>query len=590
MITTDPKLLALEITDAKERIADHIAQRVMMIKTFAGPHYRGGTDTPIPDNYPFAYKTFIKPQLLYGRPNCTVTPTLEVSDAPIAEAVEAAVNAWGKTEGPKDVLDEAVDDTFFGFGMTKVCMADGAGGFDPNYPSRTNGIVLELVPPECIIIDARAKRRRDVRLIGHEYERDLEDVKLDMRYDADVTASLTETATSDSAKKGDTAPREFSAERKRLTMVELYLPERNLILTLAMKGETEWVVLRQATYKGPKSTLGPYDLWGLESVAGELFPISPIQALWDEFLEVNDHSRAAADSASTHKKLGLFANANKQDATNIQKAKNGDMVGVQDPASVKDFEIGGASETQVAWIQFLREKFDRNLGLGDAQRGVAADRTATGEQIAAANSDLRVDTMRDRIATCIKRVFTKVAWYFYHDDTIAPLQLTVPNHATGMPEEATFISGPWDGGFVDNQWIDPQDEPPFEQLQFDVDVRSMTKSDDALEQKRAQDEIALCMQFHQMGFPINWRRVIDRYGSAFNVRDYSKIILLDQMGMMIPPDPLAAPPGMAQQMLASTIKPAGGAGGGGKAAPQLGQSPSAGLALPNVFSSATSRA
>jgi hypothetical protein len=572
MLSTDPKMLMAEIRDAKTRIADHITQRVTMIKTFAGPHYRGGEGAKIPDNYPYAYKTFIKPQLLYGRPSVTVTPSLEISDAPIAEAIEAAVNAWGKSDSVKEVLDEVVDDTFFGFGMTKVCLADGAG-YNPAYPERTNGIVIELVSPENIIIDARAKRRRQVRIIGHQYERDLDDVKLDERYDADVTAALPDTMTRDSAGDGEAFPFEGNAERKRVRMYEIYLPEQKRIITLAERGEDDAVTLRDEQYHGPANVLGPYDLWGLESVAGELFPISPIQALWDEFEELNEHSKAAARSAESHKKIGVYSLANKSDATTIMKTEHGQMAGVQDPSSVKDFEIGGASEQQTNWIMFLREKFDRNLGLGDAQRGVAADRTATGEQIADANSDLRVDSMRDRIGQSVKSLYSKVAWYFYHETSIAPIDLTVRNAQTGMPEEATFISGPWDGGFVDNQFIPPQDEPPFEQLRFDVDVRSMTKTDDAIEQKRAQDEVQLCIELHGMGFPINWRRMLDRYGSAFNQRDYSKIILLDQQGLMIPPDPLAAPPGMAQQMLQ---------GGGGKG-PGAGAGPGAGSGAPRLF-------
>jgi len=552
MISTDVKSLMREIRDAKERIKAHIESRVKMLQKFAGDEYRGDTGQPkSPDNYPFAYKTFIKPQLLFGRPACTVTAALEITDAPVAQAIEVATNKWAKADAVKAVLDEAVDDCFFGYGVTKVCVAGDPDAPVDQFPYRTNRVEIEVIPPADVILDARAKRARDVRIIGHQFERDIDDVKLDPRYDPNVTATLPEMPQQDQKPEGDAFPTdEYSAERKRLRLYEIYLPERGRIMTIADKGGDDGIVLRDEAYRGPSLPLGPYDLWGMESVPGQLIPISPVQALWDEFEELNEHGRAAAESAGTHKKFGVYALAQAEDGKKVKECKNGDMVGVQDPASFQDHEIGGASDSQINWIMFLREKLDRNLGFGDAQKGIAADRTATGEQIAAGNSDMRIDSMRDRVASTTKSVFVKAAWYLYHDDTLSPMAVTTDNPMTGEPEEATFLAGPWDGGFVNNQFVPPQQEPDFIELNIDIEVRSMIKTDDALEQKRAQDEILLAQMLSGMGFPVNWRRVLDRYGSAFNVRDYSKIILLDlPMGMGLPPDPLAAPPGMAGQML-----------------------------------------
>src|SRR4051812_43510873 len=76
-------------------------------------------------------------------------------------------------------------------------------------------------------------------------------------------------------------------QRKRVNLYELYLPEHGRIITLAETGPQP-VILRNEEYFGPDE--GPYTLWGLTSVPGELLPLSPLVALWDEFLELQQHA------------------------------------------------------------------------------------------------------------------------------------------------------------------------------------------------------------------------------------------------------------------------------------------------------------
>jgi hypothetical protein len=179
--------------------------------------------------------------------------------------------------------------------------------------------------------------------------------------------------------------------RKRVNLYELYLPEHGRIITLAETGPQP-VILRNEEYFGPDE--GPYTLWGLTSVPGELLPLSPLVALWDEFLELQQHAADMADSAATHKKIGIGPTGADEDAKTIRDAKNGGMYLVNNPDQIHDFEIGGASDTQMSFTAYLRARLDRNLGFSDAQRGVVnGDSTATEANLAAASSDLRVDSM-----------------------------------------------------------------------------------------------------------------------------------------------------------------------------------------------------
>jgi hypothetical protein len=104
----------------------------------------------------------------------------------------------------------------------------------------------------------------------------------------------------------------------------------------------------------------------------------------------------------------------------------------------------------------------------------------------------------------------------------------------------------------------------------------MGKQDDAIKQKRAQDEFVQVQALANIlgAQAINWRRVIDRYGNAFNTQQLSKIILIDTMGMMIPMDPLGMippqlPTGGTPPPRMVGRGPAGGGGAGGATMPGL---------------------
>lgn len=549
MIATDTRSLMREIVASRKKMDQFLVTRREMIRRYAGARYReDAADVPrSPENYPFAYKQFVKPQILFGTPSCSVNPRTRAEHANAAEGLEAAINYWAKETAWKQTMDEVIDDAFFGFGITKTGIAPrghysgaGLGAVYGDFEQRPNYPHAVRISPQNFVVDVEASSLRRARLIGHFFERDKDDVLADETYDPAAASRLAESRrerldqnqTYATPKREDADP-----QHEPVTLIELYLPEHGLLMTLGELGGEDAVILRHEEYFGPDE--GPYDLWGLEIVAGELVPISPLQALWDEFVEVQEHSRAAAESAACHKKFGVYAPGAREDANRIQQVANGGLVMVADPQAVNDMELGGVSDQQINYIQFLRERFERNLGFGDAQRGIAGSKTATAEQLAQSNSDLRIDRMKDRVRDSLLSVYRKVGWYFHNDPTIGRIPMLVTDQTTGQQVPAVFVAGPWMGGYVTVPgrgavFLPPQDESEMVDFDLDIDDRTMSKVNDALEQKRAQDELALAFQLLQMGMPVNLTRVLDRYGEAFNTRQFSKVILLQT-----PLDPLA---------------------------------------------------
>lgn len=590
--------LMREVRDARRVRSLHLDMWNAVLTRYIGRHWRSGIEhAPTPENYPFAYIAFVLPQLIDRAPGIDVTAAFDVADDPVAKGLQIAAERIMEEIGWCGVSKAVAVDALMAYGCTKLTL-DSRGDYDgeglaavggrfqqmPLMPARTR------ISPRRLLLDAQGVSAppEGCRLVGDEYKRDLEDVRRDERYDPELVQQLVDDA--DRLAREDTDPLhngsdKTESERKQIWLVDLYIPEHRRIITLAESGpEAPATILRNEPYRGPDE--GPYTLWGCYLVPDQVYPISPLIAMWEQFLELQDHSTEAALEASRHKRIGVFSPGAKEDAERIRKAASGDMVPVKDPGGVSDFEIGGTSPARIEYVQVLRDRLDRNLGFSDAQRGLANSATATSNQLAQSNSDLRVGGLRSAIEQMEAADLKKLLWYLVYESAIR-FQLVVDDQDKQERFTATFQGGPWQGGYIRNQWIPPQRE--MDAVDFSLRVRpgSMAKKDDALAQKRAQDELALAGQLAQplaaYGMAINWMRLLDRYGDAFGVANYSKIILLDpQMGMMGSPMPMQfgpQVPGVSQQGMQGQQM---GMGGMRPGMPSMGRQPGMGLAGPQM--------
>lgn len=602
MLDLDPQFLLREIDRWRTHVKDYMLKRRELIRVITGNNYLTGSPDPserVPENYAYAYKQFVRPQLLFGTPSVKVRALRAYEDIVAAEAHQMGLNDWIKQTDCKGLLAQIIDDCFVGCGITKATIEargdhGGAGlpavGGDfenvPLYPC-----AMRIDPPD-FICDPDAKKMTQARFLGHTFSRDLDDAKADERYDPEARQKLVSVM--------ETKQRELMAypanksddrDRNALRLHELYVPEQQLIVTLAEMTDAGGIILRSSPYLGPDE--GPYTLWGLDTVPGELLPIPPLMALFDEFMELQEHSRAMARAAKSHKKIGLAPLNGAKDAETVKNCPAGHVGLVQDPAQFKEMELGGATQYQQDFVEFLRHRLDRNMGFTDSQRGAAiGNSTATEANIAAGSADLRVDGMRDRIHDALLSLFRKILFFFHEVEEIGPILMMKDDPLTGQQVPGVFYPGRWYGGYVNGAWVPPQPESDYADFALELDVRSMTKQDDALEQKRAQDDMTLAFNLAGILGPqmLNWRALIDEYGNAFNRPNLSKIWLTDTQGLMMPMDPTQ----MAAQGQPSTGSPQGQQQQGpaqqmpmmaGGPSPQQSFAPSA-AALPRLFGGA----
>jgi hypothetical protein len=106
-----------------------------------------------------------------------------------------------------------------------------------------------------------------------------------------------------------------------VTLWQLYLREEGRVVTMAQAGGP--VILRDEPYDGPKN--GPYTMWGVYEVPGQVYPLPPLGATEEQSDDLNDHAYAASKSAKTHKKFAVGRKGNADDAKAVKDVKSGQM-------------------------------------------------------------------------------------------------------------------------------------------------------------------------------------------------------------------------------------------------------------------------
>lgn len=546
-----------EIHDAETLRDDYLVAWKAILVRWLGRTYRDSLKgRPSPENYIHGYLAFVLPQLVWEYPIVQVEPERSAADIELAQMMEYAINYWIKKVDYRTHLARLARDMILGFGVsfTGYSLREHVGAQVALHSQEAMGAIpfARRIEPGDYLCDAHARCYEERRFEGRIFERDYDDLLEDDRYDTDVLRKLAPNTRQRERSDDLGDNKKARSERRTLTLYELWIPEHNLIVTLAESGRYDGPIVRKAEYYGPST--GPYQLWGVYDVPGQIYPFSPIAGIYDQFEELNMHALAAQQCARQYRRIGVFRRTNSEDGQAVQKAKHGDFVGLSDPESVREMEIGGMTQSQVMLLELLRDRLDRTMGYSDAQRGqVAKNTTATAHSIAQNNAALRVDWIRQALVSCAERELRRIGWWFWNERTIVMDIVIVDGgfgrDATvlgGKPEEevvsallaAGMLSQQMARSIMDSDWVD---------YRLRILPESLVKQADPVSQKRSQDEWALAMNMAQIIGPqnINWVGLLDRVGNAYNTRNLSRIILM---------------PGAMQQLQVQAMAGAGGLG------------------------------
>lgn len=524
MLKLDADSLVLEVNAARTFRRKHLLRVQDIEARLVGNWVSTDWETdPQPENAVFSFMAAMLPELAHTHPTCRIRPARVWTHKDIADFLQLGVEAWFRESGSfVEELRDCVRDMVIAWGVGMVGMEDRDHGdrrprLDAQHAMRP---FFQHIARHRYLIDPRCKKQGDSRWEGHEYDVDASDLPLYEHFDQAAINQLLGMAgdptDGDRRETGHKPP--AVGDREQVRLVDMWIRDTNQICTLAETGgdgATSILVRPPTDYQGAPN--GPYVLFGLYSVPNDPYPMSALQAAMETIEETNAHARAASNEASEFKNITLVDAAASDVLAVVADGKSGvHPIKGLNGKNVVQLAIGQIHPERMEHIAALRERTDRNLGIGDNQRGRITNATATETQEVAGKYDVRVSYMRGRVEggthAALRKVIDRL---FYSPLVVMPVQKIDP--ATGLADEGTYYGGPQPGQEgVD--WID---------FYLEIVPQSMSLADDQVLQQLWVQAMELATQAAQgmatMPF-INWKFMFDQWGETWNQKRLSDVV------------------------------------------------------------------
>lgn len=552
MLDLTPENMSEEIEAAEVFRRKHTSRIRDIVRRYVGNWHRMDNSTdPTPDNLVAGYIAFMLPEFSYTTPSATVEAKRPLQHEEIADAVEMMLQQWLKDSDFGDQHQDWVRDALMGFGVMKVGMEPKQQWDDATsgYATSSDGSLIPFacrIPPDQFIMDPRCERWQDARYMGHTYFKDLESLQGDKRWDAAAVEQMSGMTDDESAYENNAdSERPFglakTPTRQRVGLVDVWIRETNEIITMGRAGNSmSSIQLRRCKYHGPAN--GPYTVLGFYTVPGDPYPISPLQFAMEQFEELQAHLGSSSEAARSFKRF-VMVNAADEDASNAMiNAENGSVMKVrgfstQNYAAV---EAGGGNSEQYQYIGSIRDRWDRTMGMGDAQRGQASGKTATESQIVQSNVDGRTSYMKGRAIKFTTDVLDGVCWYLFHDPNIVE-DVSRTDPVTGQTFEGLYLGGIQKG----QQGLD------WSKFNLNVTPESMSATDNQVVQAHAMQLFQLAPQAMQMMMQmpgINVRWLVKMLGEAMNIKQLPELLFNQQLLARLGQVPQAFGQGLPQSL------------------------------------------
>jgi hypothetical protein len=552
-----------EAENAKSARDNHLEQFDEHRARYHGPAYSAKQEEIddwseyYPENHYFEYVSLVVPRIIYDNPRVRVATRRSGSQIQVAEAMRHGLNRWVRDVNLRRLLTPVAVDMMFNWGVLLVTQEPRPGmlpaeGWMPEEkvgrPGRSRSPhwpQAYRISQERFYLDPMALNRNECRFMGHTVIRDKKDLLREARENPksgwDVEAIKALPLMEGVGELYKDYP-EHDVERGLVAFEEIWVGEHQLdskhgpsqgfhgtIFTLARSQGRKAVLSdekekRAQSIRAPRGfygpSSGPFVLFGVYKVPDRVYPLSPLTAVSGQVDDLNAHSIAISESASSYKQL-LFVPSPKlqQEVTNGKHQFVFSSAGA-DKDNFFAFEVGGASPTQIEYFQLSKDRLHSVSGMDDAQRGNVSGRgTATEVAVADEAASARMDFIKEQFADSVEELLTKVAYYMYHDDrTVFPLGQEAANEL-GMVEP-WFLGGDFEKG----------SGATFEDLELEIEPYSMERTTEVMQQRRMTEIMNFIMNVAPM-IPqapyVRWKEVLNKFGENMNMSNMGELIDID---------------------------------------------------------------
>ena len=295
---------------------------------------------------------------------------------------------------------------------------------------------------------------------------------------------------------------------KTIELWDFWLPAENIILTVQGNDKNreafDGPVLRAFDWAGPEH--GPYRMLSFNRVPNNIMPLPPA-ALWRDMAELaNKLFIKISRQANRQKTITGVRKSGEGDGDRVLNASDGQMIAMDDPKNVQEYNFGGVKQESLAFLVYIRDLFSYMQGNLDALGGLSPQAETLGqEEMITAGASARMMKMRRRVEDFTTLVAQDLGLYLWTDPSYK-LPLVQKTPVAGY--EASVVWGPEhrEGDFFDyNVTVEPfsmERKTPEQRLMF-------------IDKYMQQTVLPMMPMLAQQGIMINFEalnKIYARYG------------------------------------------------------------------------------
>lgn len=407
-------------------------KRELFIREFVSPmHGDNVPPNPNRNNNIRKYVDIVTRLLAPGEPRVVIdTFTAELRSS--ANSLQQAVNRKIIDIDLGKVLEGGVMESLYTMGIVKVGLNHSGtveiGGLRHNVSEP----FAEVVEFDDFTWDLEAKRYESCQFVADRVNIPLKDVKTSGLFSAKAIKEIEDSGSLHSERNAEDLPTSkmvsgaYKKEpfRESIDIWNVWMPFENRSLVILDDDEPK--LLRDEEYYGPEH--GPYSLLGMSDVPGNVMPAAPIPNLYLLHKQGNSIYAKTARQTDRSKTIGVVRDKGTEDGIKIQNARDGQIIGVQDPESLKEATFGGANPGLVAMQKVVDDTFNKNAGNIEQVGGLSQQGDTLGqEKLLSENASVQFQGMANRVDKFAKNIVKSLSWFVYDDPTsVIPIKKEVP--------------------------------------------------------------------------------------------------------------------------------------------------------------------
>lgn len=511
------------IRASRDAIENHRRVRKLMVENFCGSWYSSTTPQ---DNERILVNLLNQTGRIYtvalaaSNPQVLVsTPLME--SLPFARKFEVNLNKLISDMALDQTFRAIVLDAFFCIGCGVVMMRDTDTRFhglleseedvwlDPGEPW------LNRVSLDDLILDMPAKELSKMRYCGHRYRADYEKVMDEPGYDKKVKDKLKPTSRESQDSVGSTQeigtdPSQDNDLKDMIWLQDVWIAENKSVVTMPCDQDLEPLIEREWT----GSQAGPYKFLSLGDVPDRIIPASPAINLFGMHLQQNRLHRRMEDDSDAHRVVQVYPPGMDDDAKRLQTSERNGWYRGKSPEQIKQFEMGGIDQRDMAMATFLQDEFDRFAGNLQAMGGLGPQAaTASQEQMVYGELSRNVADMRMSVVSFASAAILDLGRLMWNDQTLE-IQSAIPVGNTGIQ--------------IPSNWTPDDRRGEFEDYELKVEPYSMvfkTPEQKLQELFQVLQQIApLWPMFQASGATLDAEAIVDEIARLKNRPEFKRFI------------------------------------------------------------------